>query len=142
MAGKRRDMARPVDRRSPTALEEAFAVGGAADAGSQIRGGAGRKNNVMASCLLRENAYLKLRTTKTLCAVYQDNDLVEATVTTVAKKKKKRNRKRNTKQEVGWNLELEAGTECKKGYRLPCCCFKSPLIIKRKHTHTRKSGRS
>lgn len=43
MAGKRRDMARPVDRRSPTALEEAVAVGGAADAGSQIRGGAGGK---------------------------------------------------------------------------------------------------
>lgn len=55
------------------------------------------------------HAYLKIRTTKALCAVYQDNDLVKATVTPVAVKGL--NRKRNTKQEVGWNLDFEAGAE-------------------------------
>lgn len=45
-------MARPVDRQSPMALEEAVGVEGAADAGSQIRGGAGaKKKKIMASCV-------------------------------------------------------------------------------------------
>lgn len=57
------------------------------------------QNNVMASCLQKRepvcqlavalktgHAYLKIRTTKALCAVYQENDLVKATVTAVAKK--------------------------------------------------------
>lgn len=88
-------MARPVERWSPTPLAEAFAIGGAADAGGQIK----RRSNVMASCLQKRepvcqlavalktgHAYLKIRTTKALCAVYQENDLVKATVTAVAKK--------------------------------------------------------
>lgn len=88
-------MARPVERWSPTPLAEAFAIAGAADAGGQIK----RRSNVMASCLQKRepvcqlaaalktgHAYLKIRTTKALCAVYQENDLVKATVTAVAKK--------------------------------------------------------
>lgn len=60
------------------------------------------QNNVMASCLQKRpvcqlavalktgHAYLRIRTTKALCAVYQESDLAKATVTAVAKKKKKK----------------------------------------------------
>lgn len=57
------------------------------------------QNNVMASCLQKRavcqlavalktgHAYLRIRTTEALCAVYQENDLGKATVTAVAKKR-------------------------------------------------------
>lgn len=53
----------------------------------------------------RENA--KTRTTKSFCGVYWDNDLATATVTAV----KDLTGRRNAKQEVVWNLELEAGLQ-------------------------------
>lgn len=56
VTGKQRDMARPVERWSPTPLAEAFAIGGAADAGGQIK----RRSNVMASCLQKREPVCQL----------------------------------------------------------------------------------
>lgn len=53
----------------------------------------------------RENA--KTRTTKSFRGVYWDNDLATATVTAA----KDLTGRRNAKQEVVWNLELEAGLQ-------------------------------